>query len=477
MSVILGLAILLAGGILGWWLPKKIVPIFIEKKIVKETHGFDFPFHTLNNKSLRTFIGTAEPKIYPYLNDKLLSRINARIRGEHSLYIQAAVKGINTDAKMVDYLEKSGLLNEMKITSNEAIQSFKLIDCAMNKLTQEAGFARYNPISPPDLPVRLPAEFEPIGAVVLSFPIYYPLCWETHSEFIKQITSKASAFVIVPNECWQKAATLYLTQKNIRLESVKFLHFLTDDVWTRDYGPTTVLSGGNERPVFIWNPYYIIDQAYYKFDADATAALSMILDVPAYRLPMVIEGGNIITDGKGTMIMAESVLDINPDIDKERLEQIVKDYFGCSRLVTFPPLKGELTGHIDMLVKFVDEDALMVISSKKGYKWYDDFENMAKRLAQIKSVNGKNYTIVRVPMPEIDNSAYNFWSYVNSLTVNKKVIVPIFNVQEDKKALEIYKTAMPGYEIVGIDFHRYPVGSVHCQSKEIYKKVFNYASL
>jgi agmatine deiminase len=199
----------------------------------------------------------------------------------------------------------------------------------------------------------------------------------------------------------------------------------------------------------------------------------MSLDIPAYRLPMVIDGGNILTDGKGTMIMFESVLDVNPDIDRPKLEKIVRDYFGCTRLITFPACRGDITGHIDMAVKFINEDTLMVSRAAKAFKWHEDFERIAEHLGQCKSVNGKNYTIVRVPMPQTKRASKNVWTYINSLTLNKKVIVPTFGVPEDDQALEIYRSSMPGYEIVGIDFHRYPVGSVHCQSKEIHQTVFN----
>jgi len=475
MSVYLvGIPAIFIGIFLGCWLIPKIAAVIIKHLVAKEMKDIDLPFHTFNNFSLRTFLGDAEPRTYPYLSEKLLLDINDSLRKDHALLVETATQGISSDNKMIEYLKKTGLLNEIGVSQDEVQKKLSLIDCTKNKFASKAAYARYNPVSPPQGPVRLPAEFEPIGAVLLSFPIYYPLSWKTHAEFIRQIISEADAFVIVPNEHWQKAVMLYLTQREIPLDSVRFLHFITDDVWMRDYGPTSILIGTDQRPAFIWNPYYIRAQNYYKFDADAAAALSMNLDIPVYRLPMVIEGGNIITDGKGTVMIMESVLDVNPDIDKQKLKTIAKDYFGCTRLITFPQCKGEITGHIDMIIKFVDEDIVMVCSSEKGFKWYNDFENMASELSKMKSVNGKPYTVIRVPMPKTSNNSKNVWSYINSLTLNKKVIVPIFNVPEDKEALEIYRSAMPNHEIAGIDFHRYPVGSVHCQSKEIYQKILNH---
>jgi len=473
LIILVCLLFFIAGALGGWWFLNKIVPVFIVNQVHKDMREVDFAFHTLNTFCLRTFLYDIEPRIYPYLNEKMLSKIHRRLRSDHSIVIEAAIRGMSSDAQMAEYLLKTGLLKEMSITPEEARKQLSFIDDTANKFQPKSACTHYYPTLPPDPPIRIQAEFESIGAVVLSFPVYYPPGWKIHAEFIRQITSQAAAFVIVPNLYWQKAVMLYLSWRNIITSPLKFFHFLTDDVWTRDYGPTGVLFGKEQRPAFIWNPYYIRAQNYYKFDAEATAALSMSLDIPAYRLPMVIDGGNILTDGKGTMIMFESVLDVNPDIDRPKLEKIVRDYFGCTRLITFPACRGDITGHIDMAAKFINEDTLMVSRAAKAFKWHEDFEKIAEHLGQCKSVNGKDYTIVRVPMPQTKRASKNVWTYINSLTLNKKVIVPTFGVPEDDQALEIYRSSMPDYEIVGIDFHHYPVGSVHCQSKEIHQTLFN----
>lgn len=111
----------------------------------------------------------------------------------------------------------------------------------------------------------------------------------------------------------------------------------------------------------------------------------------------------------------------------------------------------------------------MVIESDISYKWYQDFENIAKELSEIKSIDGNKYQIIRLSMPKTNNESVNFWSYINSLTLNGSVIIPVFGVSEDIAALDAYRKAMPNYKIIGIDFSKYPVGSVHCQTKEMFK--------
>lgn len=61
------------------------------------------------------------------------------------------------------------------------------------------------------------------------------------------------------------------------------------------------------------------------------------------------------------------------------------------------------------------------------------------------------------------------YTYTNSVIVNKIVIVPIYNFSQDAAALQVYRDAMPGYKIVGIDCNGIigSLGAIHCITKEI----------
>jgi len=467
MAVLFWSALFMAGAAFCLFLIFAVGPWIAEKIVRREFQDLNFPTHTLSPRSLKTFLESVEPVSRLFLTEKALARMTSKIRDQHKVRVQAAVDGINSDDQALAYLSEAGLLSEFKLSREQASEMLASIDCASHIFNPRSDHAQFFPGRAPQAPVRLPAEFEKTGAVITSFPVFFPKAWKAHADLVREIGSEAKAFVIVRNGFWQKAVALYLQASNVNLDAVSFLHFSTDDVWTRDYGPATVFSGKDENPVLIWNPYYIADQAYYKFDADASANLAKAFGLPIYRLPLIVEGGNIITDGKGTILMFDSVLAMNPELTLEGLEKILAEYFGCQRLLLLPSLKGEITGHIDMAVKFVDEDTLMVAGAAPGYKHCDTFERIAAALAQEKSAAGKPYRIVRMPMPRTSNRSRNFWSYVNSLTLNQKVIVPVFNVPEDAQALQIYRAAMPGHKIAGVDFSCFPLGSVHCQTKEI----------
>jgi len=442
----------------------------ISKSVIKdiEEKNYPFPYHNFNTRGYEALIGNAVPMTKPYLNEELLNRIQAEINKKYSFPISAARKGILSDVEIVDYMYDIGILDEIKISKNVATalidkqeaESYILSGNKQNKVSFS--------FDAPDKPVVYRAEFEPISSVLISFPIYYPLEWKTQAQLIKEVSESAQALVLVPNHYWQQGIVMYLKKLGIPLNNVKFIHLNTDDVWTRDYGPTTVFSGKKQKPVLLWNHYYQEYYPYQKADADAGISLGAALNLPVHRLPLIIEGGNMLTDGAGTMVMFSSAYYTNPEVDSVKLKRIVSDYFGCNKLVLFPPLKGELTGHIDMIVKFTSKDTVIVTKSKLDYKWYADFEKIANTLSKMTSSTGKRFTVLRIEMPETENSDETFYSYINSLIVNDKVVVPMFsNAKADKIAMATYKKIFPNKKVVGIYYDRYPVGSVHCQTKDI----------
>ncbi|HPS66168.1 MAG TPA: agmatine deiminase family protein, partial [Ignavibacteria bacterium] len=70
----------------------------------------------------------------------------------------------------------------------------------------------------------------------------------------------------------------------------------------------------------------------------------------------------------------------------------------------------------------------------------------------------------------------DYFTYTNSLIVNKTVIVPIYGLSQDTTALRIYREAMPGYKVYGILCNSIipSLGAIHCITKEIgvYEPVF-----
>jgi len=415
------------------------------------------PFHTFGPEDIAILLSDDIQ-----VSKKTAERIVRALKKEYATLYDIAANPPSSDREMVSYLERSGILSELNLDREEALREIGMIDSSVHYLEPAEPFTQYHALAPPDVSVRLAAEFEKIGSVTLAWPIYYPYRWKHHAQFAGYVVSEAKANIIVPNRFWQKGVELFMTQKRIPLDRVRFIYVPSEDVWTRDYGPTTVESVSDDRMFFISNTYLTNKIPYQKGDSESAIEMGRYFGLPVHRLPLVVEGGNIVTDGQGTFIMHDSVLHRNPDVNLEKLEKIMGGYYGCKRLILFPELKGELTGHIDGAVKYIDVDTVMVAQSKPGHVWHDDLETMAGQLAETPSATGQNYEVIRIPLPE-DFPA----GYINSLTLNGKVIIPLFGVEEDEIAHEIYRKSMRDHEIVGINYRDFPVGAVHCQSKEM----------
>lgn len=77
-----------------------------------------------------------------------------------------------------------------------------------------------------------------------------------------------------------------------------------------------------------------------------------------------------------------------------------------------------------------------------------------------------------MPPPYLNWGIYPVWrSYTNSLTVNGRVLMPVFRTGHDARALTIYQNALPDFEIVPVDCSQTANGggAVHCLTKEVPK--------
>ena len=89
----------------------------------------------------------------------------------------------------------------------------------------------------------------------------------------------------------------------------------------------------------------------------------------------------------------------------------------------------------------------------------------------MQNLDGRSFEVARLPMNPIEHGTYDVnRTYTNSLILNDKVLVPIYNTELDAPALQIYAESMPGYEIIGIDSEEVIqyLGAIHCISNTLH---------
>lgn len=338
---------------------------------------------------------------------------------------------------------------------------------------------------------RLPAEWEKQQGVLLCFPHngndwpgkYQAIQW-TFIEFIKKVTSYEHLYLVVADESLKSKVLEMLQRAHVNLKKVTFIIQKTNRSWMRDSGPI-IVKIGTAREALNFNFNGWAKYSNYRIDKYLPEKVSTVLSIPITQVtykgkPVVLEGGAIDSNGKGTLLTSEecllhpSIQVRNPGLTKADYEIIFKDFLGITNTIWLGDgIKGDDThGHIDDLCRFVNEDTIVtVIESNSKHPNYKALQDNLKRLQNAKLENGKKPNIVTLPMPteilfeEISLPA----SYANFLILNECVLVPTFNDPNDRIALNILADCFNNREVIGISAIDliWGFGTLHCLSQQI----------
>jgi len=372
----------------------------------------------------------------------------------------------NTPETMAAYLVRWGLLSADEF---DTATTTLATDIPTLEVTQPEHIKPTVPFSP-IAQVRLPAQWEPMETILLAWPSLYPPLWEQHAQMVEAITPVSTVSILVSSAMWAKAARLYLSKRGKSLlNRTRFIYLPTDDIWVRDYGPVVVQNDKGEQICvkLVFDPL-----PSYPQERDNVMPLRWATheEIPVRHLDLHLEGGNIWSDGRGTLIMAEQIFHSNPGLTRSKLMEQLHNVFDFSKLIIIPRLEREETGHVDLLVKLADPETVLVTHASGPNR--ANLQQAAEIFRRSTNASGQPYRIFELPNPPLylNWGVYPVWrSYTNSLTVNGRVLVPVFDIPSDSQALAVYRKAMPDFEIIPIDCApgANGGGAVHCLTKEV----------
>ena len=341
---------------------------------------------------------------------------------------------------------------------------------------------------PPFGNLRTAAEWEEIEALTIS--------WTGYPCIQKQIVAGAQLECLVvifasnPSEVEN-----YLLGSScggaLTLENVLIVEGEYDSVWIRDYGAHTVYGEWNDERV-------LVDWLYNRPRPNDDAIpdlLAETLDIPLYSTTaaptdLMNTGGNWMVDGFGTAFASELILDENnggsswwtnyPDHTESEIDAIVSAFHGVDTYIKMPTLPFDGIHHIDMHMKLLDEERILLAEYPEGIADGPQIEaNIEYVLANYSTRWGTPFEVIRIPSPpELgwgggypDEGGW-YETYTNSVFVNNTVLLPTFYEAYDTTAIRIYEEALPGYNIIGIDCDgNEPIiaasGAIHCITKSV----------
>lgn len=386
--------------------------------------------------------------------------LSERIRKRHRARVRD-FEGTQELEQVAHFLEETGLA--AKLAPHGSIHDELRAVNVHPRVLRAQGAADYHPFDPPLGAVRFPAEHEPIRSVLLAWPTQYPVRWPLHAQLARDIAQRAEAHIVVPNLVWAQAVELFLRAGGADLANCRFISAPNDDVWIRDFGPTLVQSAAG--PVFIANPYVPNGLGFHKRDHELPVEIARCYGRPVHRLPLIVEGGNLLSDGAGRVFMTDSVFAHNPDCDARALREIMRRWFGALELTILPALPQDVSGHVDIALKLADRSNAWVTQAPPGHPWRDTLDEMAAIVRRTPAPGGGTYRVVRMPMaPARGVSEY---CYCNSLTLNDAILYPSYAPDSDRLASAAFAELAPASALHAVDFRDFAVGALHCQTKEV----------
>ena len=353
--------------------------------------------------------------------------------------------------------------------------------------------------------IRFPGEFEESQAVAISWSDGFDPNTgnptghvDTISEWgyvsaqlCDNIQEEAQIWIRVPTAIDTTYVKNFMIGRGKPLYNYRFFITTGDSWWMRDFGPNGIYYGSKDSIAFIDLKYYSGRDLDDKFPV----YLANQLGYQNFESTVNGEGGNLMEDGFGRVFFSSMLTDENassgthtPDWSTQQFYDSLSYLFNCPRTTQTKSLQCDGgTGHIDLYLKMIDEQTIMVSQYPKAMTTQDRkiIEDNCQMLTTLKSTYNRPFRIFRIMHPTGDNGTYvdtsctkvnaDARTFVNGLTVNKMFVYPSYsdgstgNQAQTDSATNLFKYIMPGYKIRPIDSRSVSpyAGELHCITMQI----------
>jgi agmatine deiminase len=338
--------------------------------------------------------------------------------------------------------------------------------------------------TPTALGYRMPAEWEPHEATWLSWPHNaesWPDAFEPvpaiFADIVAGLHDHEEVRILAGSDELEASARAVLRDRGCESHRVRFFRIPTNDAWIRDHGPIFVRHPERGIAMTDWG-YNAWGGKYLPYDLDdrVPARINETLHLPRFEPGIVLEGGSIDVNGRGTLLTTESCLlnpNRNPSLSKQEIEGRMRDFLGVRHVVWLGDgIVGDDTdGHVDDLTRFVDPTTVVTaVEEDRADENYRPLADNLERLRAARDESGRPLTIVTLPMPP----AVYFGdrrlpaSYANFYVGNRSVLVPVFDHARDDIACATLAGLFPGRTIVPIRCTDlvWGLGAIHCVTQQ-----------
>jgi agmatine deiminase len=342
------------------------------------------------------------------------------------------------------------------------------------------------PDTPGELGYRFPAEWDLHEATWLSYPHDDSYSWPgklasifpSYNRFIAELSKGEKVRINVRSDELLSKAKSDLIDAGADIASIQFYLHPTNDAWCRDHGPAFLVNReAYDKKVIVSWKYNAWGEKYpHDLDEKIPGLIGEKLNLPVYYPGIVMEGGAVEFNGKGTVLTTTSCLlheNRNPGLDREKIEAYLRNFYGVEQVLWLEDgINGDDTnGHIDDLTRFFRQDAVItLIETNRNDTNYKPLRENLQLLKKMRLHDGRQLDIAEIPMPEpvyFEGQRLPA-SYANFYISNRAVIVPEYHCRQDDRAMSILQECFPDRSIIGIDSMDiiWGLGSFHCLSQQ-----------
>ncbi|HET9552483.1 MAG TPA: agmatine deiminase family protein [Anaeromyxobacteraceae bacterium] len=339
----------------------------------------------------------------------------------------------------------------------------------------------------------MPAEWARHDATWLAWPHnvrdwpgkFAPIPW-VFAEIVRHVSRGETVRLLVEDAAHEAKVKALLGRAGVPLEPIDFRRFATDRIWARDAGPIWVVRGGDKPAKAIARFRFNAWAKYpdWKKDVRIPERAAKALRVPLLpavlgQREVVLEGGAIDVNGRGTILTTEEcLLDPavqvrNPGFGREEYEAVFRDVLGARHAIWLGRgIAGDDThGHVDDLARFVDPRTIVLCREEDPRDPnHALLEENRERLEGARLEDGSRPEVAYLPMPApvVFDGQRLPASYANFYVCNAAVLVPTFNDPKDRVALGLLGELFRDRPVVGIHALDlvWGLGTLHCLSQQ-----------
>ena len=349
---------------------------------------------------------------------------------------------------------------------------------------------------------RMPGEFEKQDGVYMLWPQRTDN-WRNGAKPAQKVFAQIAGIIAkYENMTVLVNREQYANARNMLPDRVRVVELSNNDSWVRDTGATFVTNDMGEMRGIDWgfNAYGgLVEGIYFPWDLDECIGQKMceIENVDYYqKRDFICEGGAFHVDGQGTCMVTEETMlapDRNPGMKRKDIENVLKEYLNVDKILWLPKglyADADTNGHVDNICNFVRPGVVVLAWTddkkdpqykicREDYTYLKSVKDARGRKLEIHKLycpspqyitaeesGGVDYIEGTMPRREGDRMAA---SYVNYLTGNGFIALPVFNDPNDEKAIKLLQELYPERKIEPIYAREILLGggNIHCITQQV----------